>query len=721
MSIASRITAMTEHIDDIYDTVELTGVDTTGLNKNLVNVPNALKDGFVDIINNGVDTLYENFPKVAQTGEEPTLNGVYEALMRVDLNGNTEQTTYTGKNYAIITPKDISQYGLTINYDTNTGKISIKGKANTTAGIGVANSSDLNIPSGEYTLSINKALPFLINYVVTDTQNTNRAFRIPAGSTNVTVSVPYNGISTALFIAIENNVDYDLEFYLQLESGSTVTDFEPYVGGSPSPSPDYPQDIRVVKGDNTIKATGKNLIEGSQDFSGVWNNSQKWETDTNSYNDLIVKKNQGTWNGINKEIYITAGTYTFSIYAKSDSERTAFIYLGGTLTSDNLVPQSKQLNLTTEWQRYDVTFTSNASGAIKPRLENPTYISNNYTYVCGYQLQQGNLTEYQPYQEQTYPINLKSKNLLPFPYTEDNKTMNGVTFTVQPDGSVLVNGTATAQANIKLFGLQYQDTQKEFPAKYLYGGTNSVRLRALNNTNENFVVLATDTGNGAEIDMSTYNKGYIELTVPNGTTVDNQLIKPMVLDSLDDTTYEPYYNYELCEIDDYKDYIYKENDKWYLKKNIGKVAVDTSNITLKSNYTNIEYAEIPKPNDFIGKGNYEDYNVYCSHAVSDIKNAAQHAWDSTYRIGKITNKANVNNFWLGFPKDTGLDNIKTALNGAVIYYVLATPTTEEITDTTLIEQLEDLKTAKSVEGQTNITQVNEELPFILDVSGLKKD
>ena len=46
---------------------------------------------------------------------------------------------------------------------------------------------------------------------------------------------------------------------LQLEKGSTATDYEPYVGGIPSPNPEYPQEIKsVVK--PRVKVCGKNLL-----------------------------------------------------------------------------------------------------------------------------------------------------------------------------------------------------------------------------------------------------------------------------------------------------------------------------------------------------------------------------------------------------------------------------------------------------------------------------
>lgn len=47
---------------------------------------------------------------------------------------------------------------------------------------------------------------------------------------------------------------------IQLEKGSEATSYEPYTGGIPSPSPDYPQEIkRVVK--PVVKVCGKNLLQ----------------------------------------------------------------------------------------------------------------------------------------------------------------------------------------------------------------------------------------------------------------------------------------------------------------------------------------------------------------------------------------------------------------------------------------------------------------------------
>ena len=141
----------------------------------------------------------------------------------------------------------------------------------------------------------------------------------------------------------------------------------------------------------------------------------------------------------------------------------------------------------------------------------------------------------------TYQKTTTGKNLLPFPYTQSTITQYGVTFTANENGTILVNGTASGgNASIKLLGNYQVNNQVLIPGKYLYGGTLAVKLRAMHNENGNYTVLGNDTGTGAEIDLSTYNTGYIELIVYNGTTVNNQTIKPMVLNSLEDTTYEEY-------------------------------------------------------------------------------------------------------------------------------------------------------------------------------------
>ena len=210
----------------------------------------------------------------------------------------------------------------------------------------------------------------------------------------------------------------------------------------------------------------------------------------------------------------------------------------------------------------------------------------------------------------------------------------------------------------------------------------------------------------------------------NGAITFTNVVLGIEISKQTPTTYEPYQGntyevdlpsgMELCKIGNYQDYIYKDSDKWYLHKVIGKYNIDTSTLGIKTNYTNIEYATIPKPNNYLGYGSFDKVEIICKSA-SHIAQAPS-GWNDANLVNKISGNPEANRWWLGFSKGTGITAIQNALNGSYIYYPLATPTTTEITDTTLISQLNALEQATSKENQTNISQVNNDLPFIISTS-----
>lgn len=65
-------------------------------------------------------------------------------------------------------------------------------------------------------------------------------------TTNGTTTI--NSSTTTIYVAIRVNkgATVNKTFYPQIEKGSEATSYEPYVGGQPSPSPDYPQEINSV-------------------------------------------------------------------------------------------------------------------------------------------------------------------------------------------------------------------------------------------------------------------------------------------------------------------------------------------------------------------------------------------------------------------------------------------------------------------------------------------
>lgn len=219
------------------------------------------------------------------------------------------------------------------------------------------------------------------------------------------------------------------------------------------------------------------------------------------------------------------------------------------------------------------------------------------------------------------------------------------------------------------------------------------------------------------------NACYLRFSYPVASVDANNI---MVHKGTTSSTYEPYigntYNIdlpsgmELCKIGTYQDYIYKDSDKWYLHKEIGKVVLDGSESWI---------AETQR---------YRVDNIIQGKTFTSFDGNNPLAYCEGFKWGNGTSSIFVNGaFWytsnglnLSLQKDenpnaTTLANFKTWLgsNNQNVRYVLATPTTTQITDTTLISQLEALEQAQSKNGETNISQINNDLPFILDVEAFK--
>lgn len=166
-------------------------------------------------------------------------------------------------------------------------------------------------------------------------------------------------------------------------------------------------------------------------------------------------------------------------------------------------------------------------------------------------------------------------------------------------------------------------------------------------------------------------------------------------------------NIELCKIGDYRDYLYKSNNKWYKHSEIGKVVLDGSENWYKTSDTSASVFVLA---NVITTKSYGSSGIaLSSHFKYQFANTA-----GKFYFGTATNIA------LCMDTTYDLAGFKTWIgtNNVTLYYILNTPTETEITDTTLISQLEALKTAMSYAGQTNISQINNDTPFILQVTAL---
>lgn len=133
------------------------------------------------------------------------------------------------------------------------------------------------------------------------------------------------------------------------------------------------------------------------------------------------------------------------------------------------------------------------------------------------------------------------RNLIPFPYAETTKTANGVTFTVNSDGSVTVNGTATARTvffivNINKFLRLSQGVSYRLSGCPAGGGDNTFSLTVQDIT---YSQTFNDVGNG-ESGVTRFTDYYAFITIFADYTANNLIFRPMLNIGTTALPYEPY-------------------------------------------------------------------------------------------------------------------------------------------------------------------------------------
>lgn len=145
-------------------------------------------------------------------------------------------------------------------------------------------------------------------------------------------------------------------------------------------------------------------------------------------------------------------------------------------------------------------------------------------------------TEYEPYDGHLVPtpvteIVSKGANLIPYPYFSKGTNTNGVTFVVNDDGSVLINGTATANIN-------WVFKQIITPVMLVKGKTYTV-----SGGSADAVVYIQDTSykqTSTDTFTAKYESYYMWVGISSGKTFDNVVIKPMLNEGDSPAPYKPY-------------------------------------------------------------------------------------------------------------------------------------------------------------------------------------
>ena len=463
------------------------------------------------------------------------------------------------------------------------------------------------------------------------------------------------------------------------------------------PTPSSPVDVNVVSGSNVIETSNKNVLNLKKAIAvractiQLQSNNIKITTD-------------GTNNGIIKiPCVLNPGDYYLHFEGTTNIINVAFYnsneekIIGSNLNSSMAITLNDklafiQINLTNVAGTYTLDF-------------NKIYINLGSTDLG-----------YEPHQGKELPLDLPIENLFnSTPTSQSNVTYqnNIITFSSISSGTQYIVFPTNNNIEGETYTVSFDAVSTIDNATFTFDGqpdnaTSTIEYFkdsnfVINTTKKRFSVtgIIPNGLTGFRFFRTTSNVS------PSATiTISNIQIEkgsnPNVYTSYGTTPIE------LCKIGNYQDYFYKSGSKWYLHKEINKKVLNGSENWQLANSGTSNY--------------YYYYNL--GHTTIQSSSIA-----STHYLYAFISNSNTEqgilvladgNIRIRYGTENTVANFKTwlATNNVSVYYPLATATDTEIIDTTLISQLEAIYNAPLYE-QTNITQTNNDLPIVLDITACK--
>lgn len=151
------------------------------------------------------------------------------------------------------------------------------------------------------------------------------------------------------------------------------------------------QNYNRLKSSPSLNLPNLNLLDGTRDFSGSWENASGWITD-GTYKGLIVKKRTERAQGIHKSLTIqTSNSYSFSSYVKgAGTNIIRFVFVNG--VENNSLRRIWTSSF--DWTRDAVTLNLKANDIVIVRYE---IASGQAIWTAGHKWEEGSTaTPYMP-------------------------------------------------------------------------------------------------------------------------------------------------------------------------------------------------------------------------------------------------------------------------------------------------------------------------------------
>ena len=210
----------------------------------------ALQDEVLDKLNEEVD-LKLTQPYLNNNDSTHITSSDNGLLKNIVVKGNTVQNSTKGLNLINCTPKTTTINGITM-VNNGDGTYTVNGTA----------TDDFDIALAPYTTKQN--IYYTLSGCPSGGSKTTyyldpRGYEYDTGR-GTTIINPNQDFSNYIRIVIKKDVTVNnLLFKPMFNEGQTAQPFEPYTGGQPSPSPEYPQEIKAVNELSGVMC-GKNLI-----------------------------------------------------------------------------------------------------------------------------------------------------------------------------------------------------------------------------------------------------------------------------------------------------------------------------------------------------------------------------------------------------------------------------------------------------------------------------
>lgn len=351
--------------------------------------------------------------EVEGTGILVLPNSLDAPLERLELGGKTEQVQTSGKNlFDIKTYREMNGCEIIdnnqISFVQNLAKINY----------------EIELDAGDYLISFSRK-----KYSSITIRNGETVLHTNGGENNYSFHIKLSELATIgiEFASGQNpNSEQRIVYNIQLEKGATATPYEPYTGGKPSPSPEYPQEIKnsgkwneeTQKYEVDVKVTGKNLLnlQKEPDVKGLY---QGWKVGNGDKGTLSIKdkgnnadisecyfglnsdgttSNSVTWlvdNGVIKRYHIESVEKMYAClfppketFIKKITERFEIQYEYGSIATEYQPYKEQLLTLTsdrpiTKWDRLveqggEIGWLYGTKKYVVTGKENFTYGSENY-------------------------------------------------------------------------------------------------------------------------------------------------------------------------------------------------------------------------------------------------------------------------------------------------------------------------------------------------------